>query len=102
METFPVLLALCERNSPVTGEFPSQGPATRSFDVFFDMGLNRRLKCWSSHRDAGDLRRHPVHYDITVIKVDIDTSQGRFGEAMCICWFAFTLLEYKNAFSRYR
>ena len=24
-------------NSPVTGEFPSQGPVTRSFDGFFDL-----------------------------------------------------------------
>ena len=27
----------------VTGEFPSQGPMTRSFDVFFDLRLNKRL-----------------------------------------------------------
>ena len=32
METFSALLALCEGNSPVTGEFPSQRPVTRSFD----------------------------------------------------------------------
>ena len=42
METFSALLALCERNSPVTGEFPSQRPVTRSFDVFFDLRLNER------------------------------------------------------------
>ena len=30
-------------NSPVTGEFPSHGPVTRSFDVFFDLRLNKRL-----------------------------------------------------------
>ena len=35
METFSALLALCEGNSPVTGEFPSQRPVTRSFDAFF-------------------------------------------------------------------
>ena len=34
METFSALLALCEGNSSVTGEFPSQRPVTRSFDVF--------------------------------------------------------------------
>ena len=34
METFSALLALCAGNSPVTGEFPSQRPVTRSFDVF--------------------------------------------------------------------
>ena len=27
----------------VTGEFPSQRPVTRSFDVFFDLCLNKRL-----------------------------------------------------------
>ena len=37
------LLALCAGNSPVTGEFPSQRPVTRSFDVFFDLRLNKRL-----------------------------------------------------------
>ena len=43
METLSALLALCAGNSPVTGEFPSQRPVTRSFDVFFDMCLNKRL-----------------------------------------------------------
>ena len=43
METFSVLLALCAGNSPVTGEFPSQRPVTRGFDVFFDLCLNKRL-----------------------------------------------------------
>ena len=43
METFSALLALCAGNSPVTGEFPAQGPVTRSFDVFFDIRLNKRL-----------------------------------------------------------
>ena len=43
METFSALLALCAGNSPVTGEFPSQRSVTRSFDVFFDLRLNKRL-----------------------------------------------------------
>ena len=43
METFSVLLALCVENSPVTGEFPSQRPVTRGFDIFFDLRLNKRL-----------------------------------------------------------
>ena len=41
--TFSALLALCARISPVTGEFPSQRPVTWSFDVFFDLHLNKRL-----------------------------------------------------------
>ena len=37
------LLAFCVGNSPVTGEFLAQRPVTRSFDVFFDLSLNKRL-----------------------------------------------------------
>ena len=43
MKTFAALLALCAGNSPVTGEFPAQRPVTRSFHVFFDLRLNKRL-----------------------------------------------------------
>ena len=50
METFSALLALCARNSPVTGESPSQRPVTRSFDVFFDLHLNKRLSKQSRRR----------------------------------------------------
>ena len=42
METFSALLALCAGSSPVTAEFPAQKPMTRSFDVFFDLRLNKR------------------------------------------------------------
>ena len=44
METFSALLAICAGNSPVPGEFPTQRPVTRSFDVFFDLCLNTRLR----------------------------------------------------------
>ena len=37
------LLGICAGNSPVTGEFPAQRPMTRSFDVFFDLPLNKQL-----------------------------------------------------------
>ena len=43
METFSALLALCAGNSLVTGEFPVQRSVTRSFGVFFDLHLNKRL-----------------------------------------------------------
>ena len=43
METFSALLALCAGNSPVTGEFSAQRPVTRSFEVFFDLRLNKQL-----------------------------------------------------------
>ena len=44
MEPFSPLLALCAGNSPFIGEFPSQRPETRSFDVFVDLCLTKR---WS-------------------------------------------------------
>ena len=43
METFSVLFAICVGNSPVPDEFPAQRPVTHSFDVFFDLRLNKRL-----------------------------------------------------------
>ena len=62
METFSVLLAICGGNSPVTGEFPSQRPVTRSFDVFFDLHLNKRLSKqswgWWLETPSRPLRRH--------------------------------------------
>ena len=69
METFSTLLALCVGNSPVTGEFPAQRPVTRSFDVFFDLRLNKHL---SKHREAGDFRRHCAHYDVIVMYKSIE------------------------------
>ena len=63
METFSALLALCAGNSPVTGEFPTQRPVTRNFDVLFDLRLNKRLNT----REAGYLRRHRAHYDVIVM-----------------------------------
>ena len=44
METFPAFLAICAGNSPVPGEFHTQRPVTQSFDVFFDLCLNKRLR----------------------------------------------------------
>ena len=65
MEIFSELLALCVGNSPVTGEFPSQRPVTRSFGVFFDLRLNERLSKQS--RDWWfETPSHPLwrHYNV--------------------------------------
>ena len=64
METFSALLALCAGYSPVTGEFPSQRPVTQSFDVFIDLSWKNG---WINSGEAGDLRRHCAHYDVTVM-----------------------------------
>ena len=67
METFSALLAICAGNSPVTGEFLAQRPVTRSFDVFFDLRLNKRV----NNREAGGLRRHRAHYDVIVMPPEV-------------------------------
>ena len=47
METFFALLAIYAGNSPVSCELPAQRPVTQSFDVFFDLRLNKLLsKQW--------------------------------------------------------
>ena len=66
-KTFSALLALCEVNPPVTVGFPSQSPVMRSFDVFFDLRLNKLLR--GNSRAAGNLRRHRAHYDVHVMSV---------------------------------
>ena len=62
METFSALLIICVGNSPVAGEFPAQRPVTRSFDVFFDLRLNKRLSkqswVWWFETSSRPLWRH--------------------------------------------
>ena len=41
---------ICAGNSPVTGEFPSQRPVTRSLDVFFHLRLTKRFNKQSARR----------------------------------------------------
>ena len=61
-EVFSAWLAICAGNSPVPGEFPTQGPVTRSFNVFFDLRLNTRLSKqpwgWWFETPAWSLWRH--------------------------------------------
>ena len=52
------------------GDFPAQRPVTRSFDVFFDLRLNKRLR---NNREAGDLRRGRGHYGVNVMTGDINS-----------------------------
>ena len=59
---FSALLALCAGNSPVPGEFPAQRPVTRSFDIFFELRLNKRLSKqswgWWSETPSRPIWRH--------------------------------------------
>ena len=64
METFSALLALCEGIPSVTGGFPSQR------QVMFAL-ICAWTNSWANYQDAGDLRRHRAHYDVTVMRVQI-------------------------------
>ena len=70
METFSALLALCAGNSPVNGEFPAQRPVTRSFDVFFNVRLIKRLnkhsRGWWFEALSRPLWRHGNDHKLTV------------------------------------
>ena len=70
METFSALLAICAGNSPVPGEFPAQRPVKRSFGVFFDLRLNKRLSkqswgCWFE-TPPGSLWRHCIEFCVRI------------------------------------
>ena len=67
MGTFSALLALCEANSSVTGDFPSQRPVTQSFDVSL---ICTWTNVWVNNLGAGDLRRRPyhAHYHLTIME----------------------------------
>ena len=73
-ETFSALLAFCAGNSPVPGEFPTQRPVTRSFDVFFDPRPNKRLSkqswAWWFETLSCSLWRHCNDHTFTVTSCD--------------------------------
>ena len=70
METFSALLDLCAGNLPVTGEFPTERPVTRSFDVWASMFslIYVWINGWVNNGEAGDLICHRAHYDVTVMQ----------------------------------
>ena len=74
METCSALLTLCAGNSPVTGEFPSQRSVTRSFYVFFDLRLNKRLGKQSWRRCIETLS-HSLwrHFDVGLRHTSVKT-----------------------------
>ena len=70
----PVVMSSNENVFRVTGllcgEFTGHRwrPVTRSFDIFFDLRLNRRL---SKNREDGDLKRHRGHYEVSVMIIHL-------------------------------
>ena len=80
METFSVLLALCEGNhrSPLDSLHKSQWRG----DLMFSL-ICAWTNGWADNRDAGDLRRHRAHFDVTVIFICCH-------EGMCPCNMMFS------------
>ena len=80
METFSALLTICAGNSPVTGEFPHKGQ--------WRGALMSSLICawingWVNNREAGDLRRHRTHYDVSVMyHPDVAISIAKLGTCL--------------------
>ena len=62
MESFSALLVFCAGNSPVTGEFTAKRPVTRSFNVFFNLRLNKQMskqsRGWWFETQSRSLWRH--------------------------------------------
>ena len=108
MVTFSALLALCAGNSPVTGGFPSQRPVTRSFDVFFDLRLNKRLskqsRCWWFETPLCSLWRHSlVMYPKFVLHLDYTHSHNpcltHWDQVTHICVSKLTIIGSENGLS---
>ena len=64
METFSALLALCAGNSPVPVNSPHKGQWRGA--LMFSL-ICVWINNWVNNREAGDLRRHRSHYDVTVM-----------------------------------
>ena len=104
MEAFSASLAICEGNPPVTGGSPSQRPVTGSFDLFFDLRLNKRLSKQSRRRWletlSGSLWRHCNKLcwnradaacvdckgiNITLVRITCSARRGRLWPLLLTC-----------------
>ena len=64
METFSALLAICAGNSPVTVDSPHKGQ-WRGVSMF--VLIWAWINGWVNNGEAGDLRCHHAHYDVTLM-----------------------------------
>ena len=65
-EAFSALLALCAGNSTVPVNSPHKGQWRGA--LMFSL-ICARINNWVNNREAGDLRRHRGHYDVSVMNI---------------------------------
>ena len=107
METFFASLAFCAGNSPVTGEFPTQRPVSRSFDVSFDLHRNKWLnkQSWGRWSDTPSrpLWRHcnavTSFHKCNHNWISLEIACMRFVNpktSQYMCWYPFSRVKYKT------
>ena len=70
METFSALLAIWAGNSPVNSPHKGQWRGALIFSL-----ICAWINGWVNNREAGDLRRHRAHYDVTVMPLNVPASE---------------------------
>ena len=74
METFSALLAICAGNSPVPVNSPHKGQWRGA--LMFTL-ICARINDWVKNPEAGDLRRHLDHYDVSVMNLTMPSAKWR-------------------------
>ena len=102
MEIFSALLAICVGNSPVPGEFPAQRPVMQSFDVFFDLRMNKRLSKqswgWWFETLSCPLWCHCNNcHEMGVPWVNKHHLNGLLPQGAALCWTMFNQIQYNIA-----
>ena len=77
METFSALLAICAGKSPHKGQWRGA--------LIFSLICTWIKGCWENNHEAGDLKRHRTHYDVTVMKNQKYPSKSDFVNFNLFC-----------------
>ena len=89
---FRVTGPLCG-NSPVTGEFPAKGQWRGALKFYL---IYAWINGWVNNREAGDLRRRRIHYDVTVM-MHHSVDNIRFEKQLHTCLFSCTSYWHNRA-----
>ena len=83
METFSALLAICAgiHQSPVNTPHKGQWRGSLMFSLICVC-----INGWVNNRQAGDLRRHRGHYDVTVMEIYFPWNILRYYKQIMIWW----------------